>query len=105
MQGTMISYQGFRIDQQLNGPLQRGPNCDYYLQLAVQAGSNLYAAVMVPVRQGDSTDGVSVSAGGIRKTLYGSLSDGALWGSTRSPNKSYRWAILASAAAAVLLIL
>lgn len=98
MQGTIITYQGFRIDQQLNGPVQRGANGDSYLQLAVQSGSNLYAAVMVPVG-----NGIAVSAGGIRKALYQSLADGTTYAFTRSPKKSWRWAIVLGAA--LLLIL
>ncbi|KAL3162673.1 hypothetical protein ABBQ38_008717 [Trebouxia sp. C0009 RCD-2024] len=97
-QGTLLTYQGFRIDQQLNGPVQRGANGDNYLQLAVQSGSNLYAAVMVPVG-----NGIAVSAGGIRKALYQSLADGTTYAFTRSPKKSWRWAIVLGAA--LLLIL
>lgn len=92
----MITYQGFRIDQQLNGPVLRSG--DMYLQLAVQSGSNLYAAVMVPVG-----NGIAVSAGGIRKALYQSLADGTTYAFTRSPKKSWRWAIVLGAA--LLLIL
>lgn len=96
LQQTLYTLNGFRIDQQLNGPVQRGNNGDYYWQVAVQAGSNLYAAVMVPA-------GDNVSAGGIRKALYQSLQDSTLYAFTRSPKKSWRWAIVLGAA--LLLIL
>lgn len=98
MQGTMITYQGFRIDQQLNGPVQRGNDGDMYLQLAVQSGSNLYAAVMVPVG-----NGIAVSAGGIRKALYQSLNDGQTYGFTRSAKKTWRWTIVLGLALLMIL--
>lgn len=97
-QGTMITYQGFRIDQQLNGPVQRGNDGDMYLQLAVQSGSNLYAAVMVPVG-----NGIAVSAGGIRKALYQSLNDGQTYGFTRSAKKTWRWTIVLGLALLMIL--
>ena len=98
LQQTLVTYMGYRIDQQLNGPVQRGNDGDMYLQLAVQSGSNLYAAVMVPVG-----NGIAVSAGGIRKALYQSLNDGTLYAFTRSPKKTWRWTIVLGAA--LLLIL
>ena len=63
---TYLSANGYRIDQQFNGAVQMGPDGDSYWQLAVQAGSNLYASVYIPA-------GSAVSAGGIRKALYQSL--------------------------------
>ena len=90
LQQTLYSLNGFRIDQQLNGPVQRGDNGDFYWQVAVQAGSNLYAAVMIPA-------GDNVSAGGIRKALYQSLQDGALYGFARSAKKTWRWTIVLGA--------
>lgn len=102
VQGTLIKYKGFRIDQQLNGPVQRGDHGDKYLQLAVQAGSNLYAAVMIPVGQLDGKK-ISVSQGGIRKALFQSLSDGTTYAFTRSPRKTYAWSIVLGTA--LLLIL
>ena len=93
LQLTYFSFKGYRIDQQLNGPVTR--NGEQYVQLAVQAGSNLYAAVMVPFNS-------PVSAGGIRKALYQSLDDGTLHAFTRSSTKSWRWTLVL--ASAILLI-
>ena len=90
LQLPLYTNGGFRIDQQQNGPVNRGPNNDPYWQIAVQAGSNLYAAVMVPA-------GENVSAGGIRKALYQSLQDSTVYAFTRSPRRSWRWAIVLGA--------
>ena len=95
MQAAILTHQGFRIDQQLNGPVKGGNTGDMYLQLAVQAGSNLYAAVMVPVLR--NTDGrlvaTVVPAGGIRKALFESLERGETIAFTRSARKSWLWAL------------
>lgn len=90
-QKTLLTLGNFRIDQQLNGPVVR--NGVKYLQLAVQSGKDLYAAVLVPVGQ-NSGRIINVSAGGIRKALYQSLQDHTLRAFTPSPKKSWSWVLV-----------
>ncbi|KAK9866654.1 hypothetical protein WJX84_005010 [Apatococcus fuscideae] len=86
---------GYRIDQQFNGPVVMGPAGDKYWQLAVQAGSNLYASVYIPA-------GSAVSAGEIRKALYQSLETSTEVIFTRSVKKSWRWALVLATAIALI---
>lgn len=100
LQKTLLTLKGFRIDQQLNGPVVRAGQ--KYLQLAVQSGSNLYAAVMVPVGS-DGGKTINVSAGGIRKALFQSLEDHTVHAFTKSSRKSWSWVLVVSAALILVL--
>ena len=90
------SPKKYRIDQQWNSPhvLQNGVS---YWQLAVQKGSDVYAAVYVPA-------GAAVSAGGIRKGLYQSLDQAQEVIFTRSAKKSWQWQLWLAATGGLGLI-
>ena len=101
LQKTLLTLGGFRIDQQLNGPVIR--NGQKYLQLAVQSGNKLYAAVMVPVGL-DGGKRINVSAGGIRRALFQSLADHTMHAFTKSARKSWSWALVVASIGTLLLI-
>ena len=99
LQQTIIpptSSNPFRIDLQTNGAFDKtfyDENKQPYVvscyQVAVQAGSDVYAAVLVPAGQ-------FVSAGGVRKALYNSFEQSAVGSFVKPPRKftgAYTWLI------------
>ena len=98
----------YRIDLQTNGAFPQqftdengNPISVLCYQLAVQIGSQVYAAAIVPAGQ-------FVSAGGVRKALYNSFSEGKLVSFIPAPkryNGVYKWVIAIGAGAAAVLTL
>lgn len=101
LQTTYTVFQGFRIDQQKNGGFVR--NGQRYVEIAVQQGSLVCAAAVVPFNE-------FVSGAGIRKALFLSVEQ-QLTTEFAIPPANYRglykWVITTAAAvgSAVFLIL
>ena len=112
MQKTLIGPtpdSPYRIDLQTNGPFSQtfldengNPISVLCYQVAVQIGSQLYAAAIVPAGQ-------FVSAGGVRKALFNSFSEGKMVSFIPAPkryNGVYRWVIaIGTGVAAVFTLL
>ena len=109
LQQTIIpqaSGNPFRIDLQTNGAFDKTfydeNNKPYVVscyQVAVQAGSNVYAAVLVPAGQ-------FVSAGGVRKALFNSFEQSKVGSFVKPPkryNGAYTW--LVAIGGVILLVL
>lgn len=111
MQKTLIgptSDNPYRIDLQTNGAFPQqftdengNPITVLCYQVAVQIGSQVYAAAIVPAGQ-------FVSAGGVRKALYNSFSQGKMTYFIPAPkryNGVYRWVLAIDAGAAAVFTL
>jgi len=100
-QTTYTVFQGFRVDQQKNGGFVR--NGQRYVEIAVQQGSLVFAAAVVPFNE-------FVSGAGIRKALFLSVEQ-QLTTEFAIPPANYRglykWVITTAAAvgSAVFLVL
>ena len=111
MQKTLIgpaSDNPYRIDLQTNGAFPQqfkdengNPISVLCYQVAVQIGNQVYAAAIVPAGQ-------FVSAGGVRKALYNSFSQGKMVSFIPAPkryNGVYKWVIAIGAGAATVFTL